>query len=311
MGGAGTDETTRHLAEQARTLRGVLLTGAVVLSGLTVMALLSGGDVGNALFAYGLGAALHVAHLLALRAGRTRAVAISHCVSYLIWITAVLAFQVGGLRAPAALVYPPIVLLAGLVWSGRAAVGMALVSSLAALALVVMDSKGLIHPKELPLTPMRLWFILTGCVVITGVILRFALGIIQRSTAEALQDLRARIAAEEEKERLQEQLRQVQRLEALGRMAGGVAHDVNNILTIIMANTELIPERSAGTAERVSEIQSAARKAAELTQRLLAFGRRQVMQNEVIDVDEVVNELGPMLRRLIPTGVTMNVHSSF
>jgi signal transduction histidine kinase/ActR/RegA family two-component response regulator len=105
-----------------------------------------------------------------------------------------------------------------------------------------------------------------------------------------------------ERRALQDQLRQAQRLEAIGRLAGGVAHDFNNLLTVIGGATELAvdgmppwdPNRRI-----LQEAREATMRAAQLTQQLLAFGRRQVLQAEVFDVREVVRGCEPMLRRLI------------
>src|SRR5688572_5097226 len=110
----------RQSRERERVLRGLLQAGAWLLLGLIVFSPLYD-DFSTALFSYGPGLLLHLAHLWWLRYAPARRVAISHCLTYLCWVTAILALQVGGLRAPAAAVYPPLVLMAGLVWSGPAA----------------------------------------------------------------------------------------------------------------------------------------------------------------------------------------------
>ena len=184
VGGAG--GSARHLAEQARTLRGLLRAGALVLGAMLLISPFSGSGLREGLVIYGTGVALHVAHLVLLRSGRTRLVAISHCVLYLVWITAVLALRVGGLRAPAALVYPPLILMTGLVWSGRAAIGMALASSTAGGALVLLERWGHLPVRHESERPVQLWLVLTACVVITAVILRFALKIMRHSAGETL-----------------------------------------------------------------------------------------------------------------------------
>jgi PAS domain S-box-containing protein len=105
-----------------------------------------------------------------------------------------------------------------------------------------------------------------------------------------------------EKHRLEEQLRQAQKLEAIGRLAGGIAHDFNNLLTVItgysdLALQELPPEQPL--AEVVAEIRKASLRAADLTRQLLAFSRRQVLQPVVVDLNSLLEELEKMLRRLI------------
>jgi PAS domain S-box-containing protein len=102
--------------------------------------------------------------------------------------------------------------------------------------------------------------------------------------------------------RLEEELRQAQRIEAVGRLAGGVAHDFNNLLTAILGYTQLVlREMGPDDANRadVEEIKRAGDRAAALTQQLLAFSRRQVLQPRVIDVNALVADMEKMLRRLI------------
>jgi PAS domain S-box-containing protein len=101
---------------------------------------------------------------------------------------------------------------------------------------------------------------------------------------------------------LEEQLRNAQQLEAIGRLAGGVAHDFNNILSIIMGHGELLLA-TAGADERsrngLQQIRRAAERAASLTQQLLAFSRKQVLQPRVLDLNEVVGDVQRMLARVI------------
>ena len=101
---------------------------------------------------------------------------------------------------------------------------------------------------------------------------------------------------------LEEQLRNAQQLEAIGRLAGGVAHDFNNILSIIMGHGELLLA-SAGGDERVrnglEQIHRAADRAASLTQQLLAFSRKQVLQPKILDLNEAVADIQKMLARVI------------
>jgi len=105
-----------------------------------------------------------------------------------------------------------------------------------------------------------------------------------------------------ERRALQDQLRQAQRLEAICRLAGGVAHDFNNLLTVIGGATELAVDGIAPedpNRRTLQEVREATMRAAQLTQQLLAFGRRQVLQAEVFDVRQVVRGCEHMLRRLI------------
>jgi two-component system cell cycle sensor histidine kinase/response regulator CckA len=101
---------------------------------------------------------------------------------------------------------------------------------------------------------------------------------------------------------LEEQLRNAQQLEAIGRLAGGVAHDFNNILSIIMGHGELLLAATGGddrARNGLEQIRRAADRAASLTQQLLAFSRKQVLQPKVLDLNEAVADVQKMLSRVI------------
>ena len=105
-----------------------------------------------------------------------------------------------------------------------------------------------------------------------------------------------------QRKRLEELLRQAQKMEALGRLAGGIAHDFNNLLTVIIGRSELaLSHLASGDPRRhdLGLIQTTAHRAAALTGQLLAFSRRQVLQPMVIDLHMVIGNVVPMLRRLI------------
>jgi PAS domain S-box-containing protein len=105
-----------------------------------------------------------------------------------------------------------------------------------------------------------------------------------------------------ERRNLEQRLRQSQKIEAVGRLAGGIAHDFNNLLTVINGYSEILLNRLAEGSplrKEVEEIKRAGDSAATLTRQLLAFSRRQVLQPEVIDLNEVIPQMDMMLRRLI------------
>jgi two-component system, cell cycle sensor histidine kinase and response regulator CckA len=120
-------------------------------------------------------------------------------------------------------------------------------------------------------------------------------------------DVTAQVEAAQERERLEGELRQAQKLEAIGRLAGGIAHDFNNMLTAIGGYAELAIEdtESAGVRTELEHIRTAAERAAGLTRQLLAFSRRQQLRPEVVDLNEVVADMGAMLQRLIGADVEL------
>jgi signal transduction histidine kinase len=132
---------------------------------------------------------------------------------------------------------------------------------------------------------------------------------IARELREA-EDRQDRRNAEEALRRSEDHLRQVQKVEAIGRLAGGVAHDFNNLLTVISGYGDLLLTRlPAGAPMRheIDEILKAARRAAALTRQLLAFSRRQILEPKVLDLNAVVEESVKMLRRLIGEDVDLRI----
>jgi two-component system, cell cycle sensor histidine kinase and response regulator CckA len=112
---------------------------------------------------------------------------------------------------------------------------------------------------------------------------------------------------------LEAQLLQSQKMEAIGQLAGGVAHDFNNLLTVICGYGDLLSKLPALTEEGheyTNEILHAARRAAQLTRQLLAFGRRQVMQATTVDLNTIVADLEKLLRRLIGEDVELRIVTS-
>lgn len=122
------------------------------------------------------------------------------------------------------------------------------------------------------------------------------------SVAGVAQDITEQKAAREERDRLESQLRQAQKLEAVGQLAGGVAHDFNNMLGVILGHTEMllsaIPQDDP-IYHQLEEVQHAATRSAELTRQLLAFARKQTIAPKVLDLTETVSGMLKILRRLV------------
>ncbi|PKN44720.1 MAG: hypothetical protein CVU59_10985 [Deltaproteobacteria bacterium HGW-Deltaproteobacteria-17] len=122
-------------------------------------------------------------------------------------------------------------------------------------------------------------------------------------------DITERHRAQQERERLQAQLAHAQKLESIGRLAGGVAHDFNNMLGVILGHVELIRQRAdlpGELQEDLADIQTAARRSADLTRQLLAFARRQTVTPVRLDLNGTIEGLVKMLARLIGENITLD-----
>jgi two-component system cell cycle sensor histidine kinase/response regulator CckA len=111
----------------------------------------------------------------------------------------------------------------------------------------------------------------------------------------------------------EEQLLQAQKMEAIGQLAGGIAHDFNNLLTAILGYTELVLsdlEPSHPSVRDLKEVHKAGQSATALTKRILAFSRRQVLQPRIVDVNQVLSQIEPLVRRLIGEHIVLMVRRS-
>jgi len=115
--------------------------------------------------------------------------------------------------------------------------------------------------------------------------------------------------AEKETEKLEKQLQQAQKLESIGRLAGGVAHDFNNMLSIILGNAEMLIDEIGTNApffSNVKEIQKAAERSATLTRQLLAFARKQTISPKPINLNTAIEGMLKMLKRLIGEDIELS-----
>lgn len=112
---------------------------------------------------------------------------------------------------------------------------------------------------------------------------------------------------------LEQQLRHAQKMEAIGQLTGGVAHDFNNLLTVITGQIEVIAEAVAHDPELASfaaSIDEAAERGAQLTQRMLAFARKQPLRPQIVDLNAIVARMTPMLQRVLGEDIAINASSS-
>jgi PAS domain S-box-containing protein len=124
----------------------------------------------------------------------------------------------------------------------------------------------------------------------------------------SVRDITERKRAEEENKKLQEQLTQAQKMESVGRLAGGVAHDFNNMLGVILGHAEMALEQLNPTQPLYTDLQEismAAKRSADLTQQLLTFARKQTVAPKVLDLNKTVEKMITMLRRLIGEDINL------
>ena len=114
--------------------------------------------------------------------------------------------------------------------------------------------------------------------------------------------------ADWERKRLEDQLRQAQKMEVVGRVAGGVAHDFNNLLTIISGNADILIEEYKD--DRLQRIRDAAEVGAALTRQLLAFSRQTVVQPTTLDVNAAVRDIVRILGRLLGEDIQIRLEST-
>ncbi len=126
--------------------------------------------------------------------------------------------------------------------------------------------------------------------------------------AAVMHDITERERAREQRERLEDQLRQAQKMESVGRLAGGVAHDFNNLLTVILGNVESVLDALNPVDpihQPLTEVQRAGESAAALTRQLLAFSRKQMIEPTVVNLNTLIATMERMLRRVIGEDVTL------
>jgi signal transduction histidine kinase len=225
------------------------------------------------------------------------------------WFVATLAvFAFGGVHSPGVFVYLPVVATAGLFWSGRAASLLGLASAGSVLIAAQLEALGALPAPLAPIPPARLWTVFCGSLLMTAVLFLTAVkrvAALRRDLAQSKTLLESLASAQERAERerseLEHRLRSVERLETVGRLAGGVAHDFNNLLGVIMNSANVlrreVPRGSIG-AELLGDIDDATKRAIELVRKLLASPARGQRAPKVVDLNQVVTGLSSIIKRL-------------
>ncbi len=129
--------------------------------------------------------------------------------------------------------------------------------------------------------------------------------------AEQMSGVLARVRLREERQKLEEQFYQAQKMEAIGRLAGGVAHDFNNLMTVINLSSRLLERKlypEDPLWDHVQRIKDAGQRAADLTRQLLAFSRREIIEPKVVDLNDLIGDLSKMLKRLIGEDIELKAY---
>ena len=230
----------------------------------------------------------------------------------LILLVTVNSLDAGGVRSPGVVSYYIFVLLAGLLMGMRAGVITAFLCGLLALGLLVAELTGHLPVQSLDYGPVARWALLCMYIILGLVVMYLATRALSQALQRVEQELRDRRFAEEHGRALEQQLRQSQKMEALGTLAGGIAHDFNNILGAIQGNLALAKEDIAAShpaAVSLDEIGMAAIRARALITRILIFSRRQETRRTPLDLAPVVAESVQLLKSTLPAKVQLQSYS--
>jgi signal transduction histidine kinase/CheY-like chemotaxis protein len=136
-----------------------------------------------------------------------------------------------------------------------------------------------------------------------------AVGFAEKDASGKVTCILGAIQSIDDRRKLEEQLRQSQKMQAVGQLAGGLAHDFNNLLSVILGYSSLVTgglRPGDPLLFDIQQITKAAERAGDLTRQLLAFSRQQVLQPQVVDLNQIVLGLDPMLRRVLGEGITLS-----
>ncbi|MCP5044623.1 MAG: response regulator [bacterium] len=224
------------------------------------------------------------------------------------------AVATGSLGSPQLSMAVFVLMLAGFLWSGTAAIGMAIVICMSLLGFELVRDAGLLPEPSIEVNRFATWAVLSSVLALSAVMLQIFVRAMRAARDDAAEKT---LRLEEEMDRRVEteiSLHRAQKLEALGRLTGGIAHDFNNILTVLVAESEMLEESttpgqplSEEECVQISEIRASADRASDLTSQLLAFSRNQAGVPELVAPDTRIARLEPMLKRLIREDVLLEV----
>ncbi|HEX5098894.1 MAG TPA: ATP-binding protein [Polyangiaceae bacterium] len=221
-------------------------------------------------------------------------------------IIAFVTLVFGGLQGQNASVFAVCTLLIGSIVGGRAALAMAFVSSAWCGLVAYLEVHGRLPPQLGPYAPGNAWAALTVTVLLTSVLLHASLASLRRVHAEAQQ------AAAERDEALRRSI-QGQKMELVGNLTSGVAHDLNNLLTVIVGTSDIlrmrVEARDAATVSLLDDLEGAASRASLMTRQLLTFGRLESSEHDRLDFGAILLEMSKMLPRLLGHAVSVEVEA--
>jgi signal transduction histidine kinase/CheY-like chemotaxis protein len=238
---------------------------------------------------------------------RGRVVLAAWVMALFFWaLIAFVTLAFGGLQGQYASTFAVCTLLIGGVAGGRAAIGMALASSLWCGFVVYLELAGRLPFNLGPYTPMNAWTSLTVTVLLTSVLLHESLSSLRAMHVEAQN---ASLARDEALRRSV----QGQKMELVGSLTSGIAHDLNNLLTVIVGTVEILRAQTApsdtSTRELLDELDVATSRSALMTSQLLAFGRTKSSPGEPLDTGALVESNSRMLPRLLGSAIEVKARA--
>lgn len=212
----------------------------------------------------------------------------------------------GGMQGQNASTFAVCVLLIGSIVGGRAAIFMALGSSAWCAVVAYLEIRGLLPEQAGPYTPINAWAAVTVTVTLTSVLLHSSLESLRRAHQLAQR------SADERDEALRRSV-QGQKMELVGNLASGIAHDLNNLLTVIVNAAEVLGEQVPADDEEtrsvLDDLEESTSRAALMTAQLLTFGRTQASKLEPVNLSTTLAVMSKMLPRLLGSTITVSVEA--